>query len=230
MNSNEVIRLVNVSKVYSTRSHDYTAVKDINFYAKEGTMTLLLGPSGSGKTTLLTMMAGFLKPTSGEVYLFGKNINSYSPKELQRIRREKIGFVFQSFLLIDALTVYENVNLVNNFLRNSSHKEKKKIEESLEKVGIAHLAKKRPVELSHGERQRTAIARALVNSADLFIADEPTASVEAEQGENIIKILHSVTKENNSCVLIASHDKRLTRLIDKSILLENGILKEGCLT
>ncbi len=224
----QIVQLKNITKIYTTRSEKYAAVKDINFCAERGKLTLILGPSGSGKTTLLTIMAGFLKPTNGEVYVFGKNVNDYSPRELQRMRMEKIGFVFQTFLLIDSLTVYENIALVNNFLMNKPQDSRKRIFVAMEKVGISHLSKKRPFELSHGERQRVAIARALMNSAELIIADEPTASIEAEQAENIISLLDSCTAGSNTCVIVASHDLRLKHQSDSCFVMENGILKGDC--
>lgn len=228
MNSNgQIVQLKNITKVYSNRYEKYAAVKDINFCAERGKLTLILGPSGSGKTTLLTIMAGFLKPTNGEVYLFGKNVNDYSPMALQRMRTEKISFVFQTFLLIDSLTVYENIALVNNFLTNKPRDGKIKILAAMEKVGISHLCKKRPFELSHGERQRVAIARALMNSSELIIADEPTASIEAKQAENIINLLANYATESNTCVIVASHDLRLKQRANNFFIMENGTIKEG---
>lgn len=223
-NNGQIVRLDDITKIYTTRTESYSAVKDINFKAERGKLILILGPSGSGKTTLLTIMAGFLKPSTGEVHLFGKNVNDYSPRELQRLRAEKIGFVFQTFLLIDSLSVYENIALVNNFLINKPWNSKERIFAAMERVGIAHLSKKRPAELSHGERQRVAIARAFMNSAELLIADEPTASIEAEQGETIISLLHNCITESNACVIVASHDQRLKHLADRCYILENGML------
>jgi ABC-type lipoprotein export system ATPase subunit len=223
-NDQEILQLKNITKIYTSRSQEYTAVKNIDFIANKGRMIFVFGPSGSGKTTLLTIMAGFLKPTVGEVSLFGKNINYYSLRELQSIRAQKIGFVFQTFLLIESLTVYENIALVNNFLPNKSTGIRKQILMAMESVGISHLSKKRPFELSHGERQRVAIARALINSTELIIADEPTASIEAEQAENIIRLLENCKRIYNTCVIVASHDLRLRSFADKSYILESGTL------
>ena len=229
MNSNkEILQLKNISKVYTSHSEEYTAVNNINFIAEKGRMIFLLGPSGSGKTTLLTIMAGFLEPTVGEISLFGRNIKYYTSHELQRIRAQKIGFVFQTFLLIDSLTVYENIAIVNSFLTSKHVGSREQIITAMENVGISHLSKKRPFELSHGERQRVAIARALVNSTELIIADEPTASIEAEQAENIIELLESCKKTSNTCVIVASHDIRLKNFADNCYILENGTLKGEC--
>jgi putative ABC transport system ATP-binding protein len=154
--------------------------------------------------------------------LFAKNIENYSHSELQHIRAEKIGFIFQTFLLIEALNVYENVELVLRFSKKNSRSKRDRTFESLNKVGISHLAKKRPAELSHGEKQRTAIARAFANDADLLIADEPNASLGAKQGEEIISLLCHYASELNKCVIVASHDLRLKPFADKIINIENG--------
>jgi putative ABC transport system ATP-binding protein len=222
---NSVIKLLGVSKVYANHSNKYFALENVNLTVSKGELVLLLGPSGSGKTTLLTIAAGFTKPTSGEVLLFGKKMQEYSQKNLQLTRAQKIGFIFQTFLLIDTLSVYANVELVLRFSKNKLSDKKEITCNALEKVGMLNLAKKRPGELSHGERQRTAIARAFANDADLLIADEPTASLESKQGEEIIRLLHSYVSELNKCVVVASHDFRLKPLADRIINIENGRIK-----
>lgn len=182
-NNQNIVELKKISKVYESRGCRTDALKEIDFTSRRGELILLLGPSGSGKTTLLTIVAGFNQPTEGNAYLFQKNINDYTQAELQNLRAENIGFIFQSFLLIDALTVYENVELVLRFSRKNRFNSKKSTSHALSRVGILHLASKSTLELSHGEKQRTAIARAFANNADLLIADEPTASLETKQGE-----------------------------------------------
>lgn len=223
-NDQNIVELKKISKVYDSRGCRTNALKEIDFISRRGELILLLGPSGSGKTTLLTIVAGFNQPTEGDVYLFEKNINDYTQTELQQLRAEKIGFIFQSFLLIDALNVYENVELVLRFSRRNRFNSKRNTSDALSRVGILHLAVKSPIELSHGEKQRTAIARAFVNDADLLIADEPTASLETKQGEEIIRLLHSYASEFNKCVIVASHDLRLKTLADKIYYMENGTI------
>ena len=225
--ANEIIvDLRNISKVYNSSPNKTTALTEIDFLARRGELILLLGPSGSGKTTLLTIIAGFNQPTTGTVNLFGKNIDNYKASDLQLLRAKKIGFIFQSFLLIDALTVYENVEIVLKFFNKKGNKQKRNTLNALNKVGIAHLSEKIPAQLSHGEKQRTAIARAFVNNADLLIADEPTASLETTQGEEIIKLLHSFANEYNKCVIVASHDLRLKAMADKIFYIENGKIEK----
>ena len=219
-----VVELNRVSKIYYSRGSKTDALTGIDFSSRKGELILLLGPSGSGKTTMLTIIAGFNQPTEGNVYLFGKNINNYTKPELQRLRAQRIGFIFQSFLLIDALTVYENVELVLKFSQRNRSNTKRKALDALDRIGISSLAQKSPAELSHGERQRVSIARAFANNSDLLIADEPTASLETKQGEDIIRLLHSYASEFKKCVIVASHDLRLKTLADKIHHIENGIL------
>lgn len=226
MKADNVVSLKNVSKTYKSKFNTYDALSNVNFSCSMGELSLLLGPSGSGKTTLLTIAAGFNKNTTGETYLFGKNITDYSPKELQFIRARRIGFIFQTFLLIDALNIYKNIELVLKFSGIKKAFFKERINVALEKVGILHLAHKRPEELSHGEKQRASIARAFAADADLVIADEPTASVDIEYGEKIIQLLHLYASEFGKCVVVASHDLRLRPYADKIYSIENGCVKE----
>jgi putative ABC transport system ATP-binding protein len=216
------VRLCGISKSYVSQGNEYTALSGIDLDAFPGQMLLLLGPSGSGKTTLLTIAAGFVAPGSGTVELFGRTLEGYSMSQLQALRAAKIGFVFQTFLLIDALTAAENIALQLRFagLRNADVRSRTLA--ALERVGIPQFAGKRPLELSHGERQRVAIARALAIDADVLIADEPTASLGAEQGEAIIRLLHSCAADLNKCVLVASHDLRLRAYADVLHFMDSG--------
>ena len=224
-NGMAVVDVRMVSKTYTSNMHSYAALKAVDITASKGELALVLGPSGSGKTTLLTIIAGFAAPTSGEIHLFGRNITHYTPRELQRVRAKRIGFIFQAFLLIDALTVYENVALVLRFAGVNHGSATSRAMDALASVDLAQLADKRPRELSHGEKQRVAIARAFANDADLLIADEPTASLESQQAEGIIRLLHSWASEKNKCVIVASHDLRLKRLADTIHVIENGRIR-----
>ncbi|MCB2206000.1 ABC transporter ATP-binding protein [bacterium] len=217
-----VLRLSGVSKHYLSHGNVYTALDGVELTFFPGELSLMLGPSGSGKTTLLTIAAGFVRPSTGTVDLFGRALTGYGAKDLQVLRARHIGFVFQTFLLIDALTAMDNVLLQLRFAGLKKSIAHRRAMDALERVDIADLGQKRPSELSHGEQQRVAIARALAVDADLVIADEPTASLDMDQGENIISLLHSCARELNKCVLVASHDLRLRTHADHIHLLENG--------
>lgn len=219
-----IVSMRDVSKIYETNGNQTSGVKNINLSVGYKELLLILGPSGSGKTTLLTLIAGLIKPSNGDVIVFEKNIEAYGKKELQKLRANKIGFIFQTFQLIESLSVLENIMLVQRF----AGKEKSDIRSNslglLKKFNIKNLAKKNPVTLSQGEKQRVALARAIANDADLILADEPTASLESVQGFEIINLLHQLA-ENGKCVIVVSHDLRLKNFADRILWLENGMIK-----
>jgi putative ABC transport system ATP-binding protein len=205
--------------------HQSAGIKNINFFAGKGELVLFLGPSGSGKTTLLTLIAGLIEPAEGDLFLFNKNITCYSKAELQKIRAEKIGFVFQNFLLIESLTGEENIRLVLKFAGANGRLADEKINYLFNRFGISYLLKKFPASMSQGEKQRVAVSRAIANDADLILADEPTASLELNQGYEIIELLNSYSKDEKKCVIVASHDLRLKEYADRIIFLEDGKIK-----
>jgi len=217
------VSVIGATKIFGADEHETAAVRHISFEAYPGELALLLGPSGSGKTTLLTLMAALLKPTSGSVVLFGKNIEDYAHRELQEVRAKRIGFVFQTFLLIDSLTVAENVALVSHFAGRSRADALENAHELLARLGIEGLAGKFPQALSQGEKQRTAVARAVANEADLIIADEPTASLETSQGFEIVQMLRAYANTCNRCVVVASHDLRVLPFADRVLHIEDGV-------
>ncbi len=222
-----VIRLDNVTKTFGINEHKTIAVRNVSLSASLGELLVLLGPSGSGKTTLLTLIAGLLKPTLGTVSLFGKHIEHYSSQELQQLRAMRIGFVFQTFLLIDSLTVIENVALILRFTGKAKTEAQHRAQRLLEQFQIEHLSKKFPATLSQGEKQRVAVARAISNCPDFILADEPTASLESRQGFDIIRVLHEYARKQNKCVIVASHDLRITELADRVLRLEDGVLLQS---
>lgn len=217
-----VVSMHNVSKAYVSHGNAYTALVNIDLAVSRGQLSLILGPSGSGKTTLLAIAAGFVAATSGRVRLFGRSLDGYSASELQLLRARNIAFIFQTFLLIDALTVAENIELQLHFAGLVKQEARSRTRAALVRVGIPHLAGKRPFELSHGERQRVTIARAVASDAELLIADEPTASLDTQQSADIISLLHTCAADLNKCVLIASHDRRLCEYADVTHILDDG--------
>lgn len=216
--------LEKVTKIFDGSGQPTTAIREVSLEAGRGEMVLLLGPSGSGKTTLLTLIAGLTRPTSGSISLFGKNVEEYSAAELQSLRAERIGFVFQTFLLIDSLTATENIEIVLRFNRKRRAERAAKTRALLGELGIEHLARRFPRAMSQGEKQRVAIARAIANDAELLIADEPTGSLETRQAIDIIGLLHGQAKRRNATVIVASHDLRLREFADRTLRLQDGMM------
>lgn len=217
-----IAKLSGVTKTFHSATQESVVLNKINFEAKAGELVLLLGPSGSGKSTFLTILAGLQSPSSGEVWLFGKELQGYSEVELQELRAARIGFVFQTFHLIDALNGLENVQLVMKFTKTISHISRSRAEDLLERLGIGYLRDAYPKTMSQGEKQRVAVARALANNASLIIADEPTGSLSTEQGMDIVKLLQEMTRSEKRCIVIASHDQRISKYADRVFHLEDG--------
>lgn len=220
----KIVQVENVTKAFGSNGHRTVALRNASFHISRGELLALIGPSGSGKTTLLTLIAGLLEPTSGTISLFGRSIGHYTSKELQQLRARRIGFVFQTFLLIDSLTAQENVTLILRFAGKARAEAQHRAHELLRQFGVEHLAGKFPPTLSQGEKQRVAIARAFANNPDLIIADEPTGSLESKQGFEVIQLLQQYAKDLKKCVVIATHDLRIADLADRVVRMEDGVL------
>lgn len=216
--------LVKVTKSFSRSGNETTAVNNVSFRVCAGELALLLGPSGSGKTTLLTLLAGLQEPTSGDVFIFGKKVQDYSPGELQRLRATRMGFIFQTFCLLENLNVLDNVTLVMKFAGTPEKSARNHAVECLERFGVGHLRDEYPEKLSQGEKQRVAVARAIANGARLILADEPTGSLATEQGMAIIEFLHESVTNDGLSVVIASHDERIMKYADRVYRLRDGFL------
>ena len=220
-----VVSLEKVSKIFNGSGIGTTAVWEASLDAYPGELLLLLGPSGSGKTTLLTLAAGLCRPTTGRVRLFGRDIGRYSAVELQRLRAGRIGFIFQNFLLLDSLTAEENVAMVLRFNGCRGGDRRRRALALLQEAGVGALARRFPRTMSQGERQRVAVARAMANTPELVLADEPTGSLETSQGLDIIGLLRRQAGERKACVLVASHDLRLIEAADRVFRLEDGRIR-----
>lgn len=222
-NPNGVIaEMIDVSKVLGNERRATTVLNHVSFQANLEEVILMLGPSGSGKSTFLTTLAGLQLPTSGMVKLFGNDIQKYTRKELQLLRAAHIGFIFQNFNLIDALTAVENITLVSKFIGATRKNALSRANELMEFLGVRYLANSYPSNMSQGEKQRVAIARALVNEARLILADEPTGSLSSEQGLQIVEMLKSEAKTKNRCVIIVSHDERVASFSDRVFKIQDG--------
>ena len=226
-NRKKIAELIGVTKVYDTKTKGTAALKNVSFCAETGEMVLILGPSGSGKSTFLTILAGLQSPTEGEAYLFDHNIKDYSSRKLQQLRANRIGFIFQTFHLLDSLSALDNVLLVMKFARVHGKEARDRALGYFENFGIQHLRDVSPRSMSQGEKQRVAVARALVNGAELIIADEPTGSLATQQGMAIVRLLHDSVRRENRCVIIASHDERISAYADRVLYLHDGILRNA---
>jgi putative ABC transport system ATP-binding protein len=222
---NEIIKVRNLNKEFGTKNTVVQAVKDVSMNVGQGEVLMILGPSGSGKTTLLSMIGCILTPTSGDIYIDGEKISDLPENELPKIRKKKIGFVFQSFNLLKSLTVQENVEIALNLNGTQSNEAKTKAKELLTAVGLGERLSFFPAELSGGEKQRVSIARALANDPKIVLADEPTGNLDSKAGQKIGSILKDLAKNHNKSVIIVTHDNRIENLADKILRLEDGTIK-----
>ncbi len=224
MELKELLRVHNVSKTFGTGHTAVKALNGIHLHVMPGDIVLIMGPSGSGKTTLLTIAGGLLKPTSGEVTINGQDIVPMSETELPTVRRDNIGFVFQSFNLLDALTALENVE-VALFLRGiKGIQAQQRATELLTRLGLKERLHFRPNQLSGGEKQRVAVARALANDPKIILADEPTANLDAKNGHDVMLLLCQIACQEQRGIVIVSHDNRLRSVAKRVIMIEDGRL------
>ncbi|MDF7639746.1 ABC transporter ATP-binding protein [Lactobacillus sp. ESL0791] len=208
-----VIELKNVQKIYGKGSAQVAALKDVNFTANKGEVVLIMGPSGAGKSTFLTIAGSLQKPTSGEVLVNGQDISSLSSKESNNLRLNKIGFVLQAYNLVPFLTVQEQFELVDK-VKKQNNISQTDFQALLKQLGIADLVKKYPGELSGGQQQRVAIARALYANPEILLADEPTASLDSKNVDEVGQLFSFLAKDRNKAVLLVTHDKRLEKYAD----------------
>lgn len=220
--SNTFVEARNLGKQVTTREGVLTLLDDINFRAGTGTSVAILGASGSGKTTLLGLLAGLDAPTQGEVILDGRNLNDFDEDGRAQIRAELVGFVFQNFQLLFGMTALENVMLPLE-LAQAPHP-RKTAEELLERVGLGERIHHYPNQLSGGEQQRCAIARAFATRPRCLFADEPTGNLDSETGKRIIELLFELNSEQGTTLIMATHDENLSQLCNRRIHLDAGRL------
>ncbi|MEW6299533.1 MAG: ABC transporter ATP-binding protein [Thermodesulfobacteriota bacterium] len=224
--ASRLIQLTAVSKVYGAGETAVRAVDRVNLTIHAGEFVLLLGPSGSGKTTLLSLIGGLLRPTSGTVHVAGVELQRLSPAALSRFRLHQVGFVFQSFQLLSALTARENVELVLRLGGYAPRAARQRAEELLTRFGLRHRLTHLPADLSGGEKQRVALARALALSPPLLIADEPTGSLDSRNAEEVILLLRRLVDDERRTVLVASHDQRIVPVASRVLSCEDGHVTE----
>jgi putative ABC transport system ATP-binding protein len=220
--NNNVLQVENITKDLKMGEVTLNILKGISLNARAGEFLGIIGPSGSGKSTLLGIIGGLDTPTTGRIYLDGKDITDLNERELTRIRNEKIGFVFQQFNLIPTLTALENVALPTQFSRSSKFNPTKRGKELLTSLGLSDRFGHRPTQLSGGQQQRVAIARALANNPPLLLADEPTGNLDTESGEVVMDTLRKVRSEFNTTVVVVTHDMEIASECDRVVSLVDG--------
>ena len=222
MQREPVIRAKGLSKIYREGATELRALRDVHLDVRAGELTLLMGPSGSGKTTLLSILGCILRASEGTLELLGEDVGSLPEKELPRIRREAIGFVFQGFNLFPTLTAAENVALALDVRGMRGAIARERGEELLAEVGLAEKARSFPADLSGGQKQRVAIARALAGNPPILLADEPTAALDSTSGRTVIELLQRLAREHGRAVVLVTHDPRVLSFGDRIIHLEDG--------
>lgn len=208
-----VIELQNVQKIYGKGAAQVQALKDINFKANEGEVVLIMGPSGAGKSTFLTIAGSLQKPTTGKVFISGKDIANISTKQSNSLRLNQIGFVLQAYNLVPFLTIQEQFELVDH-VKKQGNITKETLQQLLDKLGITSLVSKYPGELSGGQQQRAAIARALYANPQILLADEPTASLDSAKVDEVGQLFKDLAKSYHKAVILVTHDPRLEKYAD----------------
>lgn len=224
--NNYAVHVSGIVKSFGDGDNRLTVLKGIEFDARDGEIMMLVGPSGCGKTTLLSVIAGTLRADSGSVNLFGQTISSFSNSTVTKFRALNIGFIFQSFNLIPTLNLAENVSVPLLIQGVPSGKAEKKAREVLALVGLGDRWKNRPTQLSGGQQQRVAIARSLVHEPRLIICDEPTASLDAKNGNMVMELFQNVARVPGRCVIIVTHDNRIFPYADRIAQMDDGRIVE----
>jgi putative ABC transport system ATP-binding protein len=220
-----LLHVEDLTKVFGAGRTEVRAVDGVSFDVGAGEVTVVMGPSGSGKTTLLTMIGGLLRPTSGRIVVDGLELGSLPARELPRVRRESVGFVFQTFNLLESLSAVENVEVALNVAGVKGPEAHERARGLLLAAGLETRLDFRARDLSGGEKQRVSIARALANCPALLLADEPTANLDSRHGAEVMKILRDLVTEEGRAAVVVSHDTRLEGVADRVLWLEDGRLR-----
>lgn len=221
-----IIEVKSVKKIYRMGHERICAVDDVSFTIQRGEFCCLYGVSGSGKSTLLNLMAGIEKLTSGQVIIKGKKVHSMSEKSLAKFRQDNLGFVFQSYNLMNSMTALENVELPLIFKRINAKRRKKMAKDMLIKVGLGPRLKHKPKEMSGGQQQRVGIARAFVSNPEIVFADEPTGNLDSKTSREVMDLIKSIARANHQTIVMVTHDRRLAEYADKIIHILDGKIEE----
>jgi putative ABC transport system ATP-binding protein len=226
MENTPIAQLCGVSRVYLQGSIEVRAVGSLDLDIRQGEFSVLCGPSGSGKTTILNMIGALDMPTSGTVCLEGRDLSKLGRSDLSRLRRDRVGFVFQAYNLVPVLTAYENAEFVLALQNIPPGERKERVMAVLEEVGMADYTDRRPDELSGGQQQRIAIARAVVSEPAIILADEPTANVDTEAADTILDLMEQLNREKGVTFLFSTHDQRVMHRARRLIRLRDGKLEK----
>ncbi|MEC2074992.1 ABC transporter ATP-binding protein [Metabacillus fastidiosus] len=219
-----ILKAKNVQKVFGTKGNMYTALKNINLEIKEGEFVGVMGPSGAGKSTLLNIFSTIDTPTSGEIIIDGKNIVTMNDKQLSDFRRNKLGFIFQDYNLLDTLTVKENILLPLALSKVAPKEIEKRVEEIADTFGIREILEKYPYHISGGQKQRTAASRAIVANPSLILADEPTGALDSKSATSLLESLSMLNDKNKSTIMMVTHDAYAASFCKRAIFIKDGEL------
>ena len=222
--SGPVLEAKGLSKVLGSGAAQVHAVRDANLALRGGELTMLMGPSGSGKTTLLSMLGFMMTPTAGTVHVCGHSNEGAEAEALAKLRRDHVGFIFQQYHLFPTMTAVENVQLALDVRGVQGKEARSRAYDALARVGLAHKIPSFPSEMSGGEQQRVAIARAIVSTPSVILADEPTAALDSENGQAVMRILSTIATDSGHSVLVVTHDTRLLPFAHRIIHIEDGRL------
>jgi len=222
-----MLKLHNLSKYYRTDEVETVALNSVNIEIESGEFVAIMGPSGCGKSTLLNIIGMLDNPSEGEYVFMGEDVANYSEAKLANIRKQNIGFIFQSFNLIDELTVEENIELALLYHNIPASERKERVAKVMDKVGVAHRAKHMPSQLSGGQQQRVAVARAVVGDQAMILADEPTGNLDSAHGQEVMEMLQALNEEGTTIVMVthspshADYARRTINLFDGHVVTEN---------
>lgn len=217
-----LIKLEGVNKIYRTDEIETVALENVNIEVEKGEFISVMGPSGCGKSTLLNIVGLLDTPTSGTVTIDGTTLGKMSDSRLAAFRNQKLGFVFQSFHLINSLNVLDNVELPLIYRSMSASERKERVREVLDRVGLSHRMRHMPSQLSGGQCQRVAIARAIVGNPEIILADEPTGNLDSKMGAEVMELLHSLNKDDGRTIMMVTHNEQQARMTDRIIRFFDG--------